>query len=197
MKNKILIIAVIVLATLLIFETGYLIGLSKNISQLKHASRRMPLYKSKDNMPALLTAQINADQALNSKIDNMLKTQSFYAQPARRLFVANMMTSGETEKDYVITFNLPGFKKDEINIEVSQGRLTIFASTKKEAKLNKKGLYQESLSTNNFVQSVKLPQNIVSKDILASYNLDTLVITIPKSKEAKSEGMAKVRILVK
>ena len=177
MKNKILIILVIVFALLLVFQIGYLLGLNKNILQSKCAFKRMPLYGLQDK--------------------TFINAQRLATQQRRGLSVTNMMTSGETDKAYIISFSLPGFKKDEIKIDVHKGRLTVFASSKKAIKQDKKGLYQESVSSNNFVQSVKLPQNIINKNISANYNLETLTITIPKDKETRSESSDIIKVLVK
>jgi len=198
MKNKILITAIAILAALFIFETGYLAGLNKNIGYSRSMlPRRIPLCKSDKDFSNLFAMHLKANQAFDNNINNMIKPQRLAAQPAKGLLLTSMMTSGETAKAYIITFNLPGFKKDEINVEVNRGRLTVFASSKKQMKKQKKGFYQEGSSSSNFVQSVKLPQNIIIKDILASYNLDTLTITIPKDREAKGESAAIIKVPVK
>ena len=92
----------------------------------------------------------------------------------------------ETEDAYEIDVDLPGFKKDEISLELNNGYLTI--STEKSLEKdeeNKKGkmLRQERYS-GVMQRSFFVGEHLTEEDIKASYENGVLHVMIPK-KEAR------------
>ena len=100
----------------------------------------------------------------------------------------NMMKTDvkETEKGYEVAVDLPGFKKDEIQLELNDGYLTISAEKgldkeekDKEGKYIRKERYAGSMSRSFYVGDA-----ITEDDIKAKYESGILRLSIPK-KEAK------------
>ena len=90
----------------------------------------------------------------------------------------------ETEDSYELDVDLPGFKKDEIQLELNNGYLTITAE-KGLDKENKKGkmLRQERYS-GVMQRSFFVGEHLMEEDIKASYENGVLHVMIPK-KEAR------------
>ena len=100
----------------------------------------------------------------------------------------NMMKTDvkETDEGYEVDVDLPGFKKDEIHLELNNGYLTI--STEKSLEKtneNKKGkmLRQERYS-GVMQRSFFVGEHLTEEDIKASYENGVLHVMIPK-KEAR------------
>ena len=88
----------------------------------------------------------------------------------------------ETDEGYEVDVDLPGFKKDEIHLELNNGYLTISTekSLEKTSK-NKKGkmLRQERYS-GVMQRSFYVGEHMTEEDIKASYESGVLHIIVPK-----------------
>ena len=96
----------------------------------------------------------------------------------------------ENDENYVLTVDLPGVSKDDINVEIENGILTISAekkNVKTDAKLHKQERLYGYVS-----RSITLPQD-ASEDILAKYTEGVLSITLNKTTE---EGKNKKKIAI-
>jgi HSP20 family protein len=84
------------------------------------------------------------------------------------------------DKDNVyVRAELPGVNRDDINVEVVDGYLTIAATRKTPAT---EGRGEESFSLS---RSVKLNEDIHTDKIAAAYENGVLTVTVPKREEAK------------
>jgi HSP20 family protein len=82
-------------------------------------------------------------------------------------------------KEYLIEAELPGFAKEDINVEVSRGVLTISAD-KEETREEKKDNYlRKERRCGRFARSFDL-DNVNSDDIKAEYKEGVLRLTLPK-----------------
>lgn len=100
----------------------------------------------------------------------------------------NMMKTDvkETDEGYEVDVDLPGFQKDEIHLELTNGYLTISAEkTLEKDNENKKGkmLRQERYS-GVMQRSFFVGEHLTEEDIKASYENGVLHVMIPK-KEAR------------
>ena len=98
----------------------------------------------------------------------------------------NLMKTDVKEKDgnYEISMNLPGFKKEDINIELDDTYLTIQAERKSETEeKDKKGNYvRRERSYGSFSRSFDVSGIDVSA-IKASYQDGVLKLVLPKKEE--------------
>ena len=92
----------------------------------------------------------------------------------------------ETDSGYEVDIDLPGFKKDEIDVQLDNGYLSISAAKgldkeekDKEGKYIRKERYAGSMSRSFYVGDA-----ITEDDITAKYESGILRLSIPK-KEAK------------
>lgn len=91
----------------------------------------------------------------------------------------------EQENDYIIMIDLPGCKKEDIKIEISEGYLVICANINKEidetnSKYIRKERYFGQCSRNFFVG-----EEIEVEDIKASFNNGILKLIVPKKYEVE------------
>ena len=108
---------------------------------------------------------------------------TLYGKHAQNLMKTDVK---ETEDAYEVDVDLPGFKKDEISLELNNGYLTISAEKSLEkGKENKKGkmLRQERYS-GAMQRSFFVGEHLTEEDIKASYENGVLHVMIPK-KEAR------------
>jgi HSP20 family protein len=84
-------------------------------------------------------------------------------------------------ESYAITVDLPGVKKQDINITVEGSRVAIKAETKSqvERKDGEKVLYTERTAS-SFARSFELPAEVSEDKSDASYENGVLQLTLPK-----------------
>ena len=102
----------------------------------------------------------------------------------------------ETDSGYEVDIDLPGFKKDEINIQLDNGYLSISAAKgldkdeqDKEGKYIRKGRYAGSMSRSFYIGNA-----ITQDDIKAKYESGILRLSVPKKAAEEIEGAKRIAI---
>ncbi len=102
----------------------------------------------------------------------------------------NMMKTDvrETDTGYEVDVDLPGFKKEEINLELSNGYLTI--STEKSLEKNdqdsKGRMLRQERYAGTMQRSFYVGAYITEQDIKASYENGVLHLLVPKREAPKA-----------
>lgn len=95
----------------------------------------------------------------------------------------------ETEKNYILDIDLPGFKKEDVNIDLENGYLTI--SAKREHKVDnedkKENFVRRERSYGQFSRSFHVG-DISQDEIEAHLENGTLTIKLPKEEEKKAKS---------
>ena len=101
-----------------------------------------------------------------------------------------------TDSGYEVDIDLPGFKKDEINIQLDNGYLSISAAKgldkdeqDKEGKYIRKERYAGSMSRSFYVGNA-----ITQDDIKAKYESGILRLSVPKKAAEEIEGAKRIAI---
>ena len=102
----------------------------------------------------------------------------------------------ETASGYEVDIDLPGFKKDEINIQLDNGYLSISAAKgldkdeqDKEGKYIRKERYAGSMSRSFYVGNA-----ITQDDIKAKYESGILRLSVPKKAAEEIESAKRIAI---
>ncbi|MCL4325777.1 MAG: Hsp20/alpha crystallin family protein [Candidatus Thermoplasmatota archaeon] len=93
----------------------------------------------------------------------------------------------ENDKQYQIEVEMPGIKKEDIEINLSQNTIEISANTKKENREDKNGktILKERLET-TYHRFFELPEDIIPDDAKATFENGILTITLPKTESSKT-----------
>jgi HSP20 family protein len=91
----------------------------------------------------------------------------------------------QTDNDVVIKAALPGFKADDVQINVTGDLLTIRGELKHEDEQNEKSWHIREQRWGSFERSVALPTAVVSDKAQADFANGILTITLPKAEEVK------------
>lgn len=98
----------------------------------------------------------------------------------------------EDETQYEIKVSVPGMKKSDFNLDLTDGRLTISGERKMEEKKEGKNFHTIETHYGSFSRSFHLPDDVDPEKIEASYNDGLLNIKLPKSE--KSIRKAKIEV---
>ncbi|ADG81776.1 Hsp20/alpha crystallin family protein [Thermincola potens] len=93
----------------------------------------------------------------------------------------------ENDKEYVVEAELPGVKKDEINVELNEDRLTIAVERKEETNEEKENYIRKERRYGSMVRSFYVP-NILNDQVSAKFENGVLSIVLPKREPGKNKG---------
>ena len=135
--------------------------------------------------------------------DNLFDDWTDFSFPDvdKRLYgkhAANIMKTDVKEHDnsYEVLVDLPGFKKDEINLQLEDGNLTISVTKglDKDEK-DKKGNYiRRERYAGSMSRSFYVGDNVTEQDIRAKYENGVLRLEIPKKEAQKVETKRQIAI---
>lgn len=88
----------------------------------------------------------------------------------------------ETETDYEMDMDLPGFKKDQINVKLDDGYLTISASKDQDTeKKDRKGrIIRQERYAGSMQRSFYVGDQVKTEDVKAKFEDGVLKLCIPK-----------------
>ncbi|MFP4446564.1 MAG: Hsp20/alpha crystallin family protein [Desulfosudaceae bacterium] len=91
----------------------------------------------------------------------------------------------DNEKEYVIKAELPGMNKDDIDISLGNGLLTLTGEKKQESKEDKDTYYYRESRYGSFSRSLRLPEDAAPDEVDATYKDGVLRVVVPKKEAAK------------
>ena len=102
-----------------------------------------------------------------------------------RLSYSQLMNVSETESDYFVMMDLPGVEKKDVEVNLSDGILTVSGERKTSEKSDENNRIWHEGTYGAFSRSFELTSDIVEEKIKAKFNNGVLNITIPKAEEVK------------
>ena len=98
----------------------------------------------------------------------------------------------EKDNEVVVKAQLPGCKKEDIEVTIQDNVLTIKAERKQEEEVEDEGYYRREISYGTIVRTVPLPVPVDEEKVTAKFEDGVLTIRAPKLEEAT--GGRKVEI---
>ena len=115
-----------------------------------------------------------------------------YGKHAKNLMKTDVK---ETDTSYKLAIDLPGFKKDEVNVELKDGYLTVSASKgldkdeeDKEGRFIRQERYAGACSRSFYVGDIR------PEDVQCKYEFGVLKLTLPKQAPKALETNTKIAI---
>lgn len=93
----------------------------------------------------------------------------------------------EEDGDIVVKAELPGMRKEDIEVSLTERTVALSGEKRKEEKVEKKGYYRLERSYGSFARSFNLPAEVRPDDAKAQFREGVLEIRIPKTEEAKKK----------
>ena len=86
----------------------------------------------------------------------------------------------EDENSYLLEVDLPGYSKDDIKIDITDGYLTINAKVEKENNEDKKNYVRRERFTGEVSRSFYVGEDIKEEEVKASFKNGILTLEVPK-----------------
>jgi len=99
-------------------------------------------------------------------------------------FTADIFEEGS---DVVVKADMPGVKKEDVDVSLSDDMITIRGERKKEEKVERKDYYRVERAYGSFTRSFRLPADVQADKAEAKFDQGVLEIRIPKMEEAKAK----------
>jgi HSP20 family protein len=100
----------------------------------------------------------------------------------------------EVDGNYRIELAVPGFKKEDFNVNLEEGKLTISLEVKSESEEKSEKYTRKEFSFQSFKRSFTLPDSVDVEKISGSYEAGILVLTLPKKEVAAAPSARQIEI---
>jgi HSP20 family protein len=107
--------------------------------------------------------------------------------PAMRTAVTDIQ---ETDEAVIVTVELPGMKKEDISLNLTETSLEVKAETKEELKEEKEGFKSYRKRYSGFYRRIPLPTAIDPDKVKASYKNGVLEVKMPKAEKEKRKEIS-------
>ena len=91
----------------------------------------------------------------------------------------------QTDDEVVVRAALPGFKADEVQINVTGDVLTLRGELKHEEENKERAWHIREQRWSSFERSIALPTEVTADKAVADFENGVLTITLPKAEEVK------------
>jgi HSP20 family protein len=91
----------------------------------------------------------------------------------------------QTDEDVVVRAALPGFKADEVQINVTGDMLVLRGERKQEDEKKERAWHLREQRWSSFERSITLPTDVRADKASADFENGILTITLPKAEEVK------------
>lgn len=90
--------------------------------------------------------------------------------------------------DYIIvTSDMPGLEKEDLSVNLTDDTITLSGEKKKEEKVEKKDYFRLERSSGSFKRSFRLPAEVNTSKVKASFKNGVLEVKIAKTEAAKKK----------
>jgi len=123
----------------------------------------------------------NKSHLLSNVLADFWNAEDFFNKPllANDLFPSvNVL---DNDHSYELEVSAPGYKKEDFQVTINKGMLTISAKTKTENEETKENYTRKEFSKSSFSRSFSLPENVVAEAINASYKDGLLQVVLKKT----------------
>ena len=130
----------------------------------------------------MMTLREAMDHLFNDAVTRPLTLRDGWSVPAVDMY--------QTDDEVVVKASLPGFKADEVQINVTGEILTLRGEMKHEEEKNDKAWHIREQRWGSFERALALPTDVISDKAKAEFENGILTITLPKAEEVKPKTIA-------
>jgi HSP20 family protein len=126
--------------------------------------------------------EVNTFGEVNRLFDSFFGTQNGAGGSRRWVPAMDLVEVGDA---LVLRADLPGLRREDVNIEVKDGILTVSGERKDEHEEKADGYYRVERTFGSFSRTLTLPKGIEAEGIAADFADGVLEVKIPKPEDRK------------
>jgi HSP20 family protein len=97
------------------------------------------------------------------------------------------------DNEMTVRVDLPGMKREEINVEIADGALTLSGERKEETEEKKEGFYHSERSYGSFYRSIPVPDSVKPENATAKFENGVLEVKITVPAALSSERKVEIQ----
>ena len=134
--------------------------------------------ESRDPFALLRQMTSELDRALETPLFS-LRWPAFGVLPMAAANWAPHVDVFERDGRLITKVDLPGVKKDDVSVEVSDGNLVLSGERKHETEATKDNVYRSEREYGSFYRTVPLPEGVSLDDVKAIFADGVLEVSVP------------------
>jgi HSP20 family protein len=99
----------------------------------------------------------------------------------------------ERDNRLITRVDLPGMKKEDVSVEVTDGHLALSGERKRETEEKRQNFYRSEREYGSFYRAVPLPEGVKLEDVTANFSDGVLEVSVPLPAQPQAK-VRKVRI---
>jgi len=92
-------------------------------------------------------------------------------------------------KDFCVSVELPGFDKEDVNVEIAEDAVVVQAKKTQAEEEKKKTYIRRERSAQTYYRRIQLPEKVVADNAKASLSNGVLEITLPKKEPKETKKL--------
>lgn len=124
------------------------------------------------------------DNHNNENIEVKEDKQSWENLISAEVSYAPLVDIYETDNEFVLTADMPGVKKEDVNLKLEEGSMLIFGRIDYQNLLNRKFILKEK-ETGHFFRKFKISDSIDESKVSAKFEDGQLIVILPKHERVK------------
>ena len=133
----------------------------------------------------MLLPSIFGDNLFDNFMDDMFPTVD--RMPMKTMPSIMKTDIKETDDQYLLSIDLPGFKKEDVKIHLKDGYLNISAESKSEEEDNSGKYLRRERYTGSMTRSFYVGEDLTEEDVKAKFGNGVLTLSLPKEAPKKIE----------
>ncbi|QUC64572.1 Hsp20/alpha crystallin family protein [Nitrosopumilus sp. K4] len=155
---------------------------------------KKPVKKQSKIEPSWTSNWLDIDKSIDNLRREMEKAFSSFPSISMPKMPHSSCDVIDEGKQFRVKMDVPGIKKNEINLNVTDNSLEISAEHKEESEEKKKNYLRKERSHVSYYRTLPLSEKVVSGKVKAKLSDGVLDITLPKSKPTKTQKKKSVSI---
>ena len=153
------------------------------------SENRLDPWRRRSLVPTTLPSVFSGlQEEMNRLFDDFWRDAAAPLTGTRSAIVSPRVDLSESDEGYQISAELPGLKEDEIEVNVSDGVLSIKGEHKAEAERKEAQYHVRERSYGSVQRSFRLPESADTEKITAKFENGVLNIAVPKRPEVKAQA---------
>lgn len=148
------------------------------MEELKRLQKRMNRLMEELGLSDLESRYVDEMQRMQKRVSEMMEEAS--SGPVAGNIFMPMADVRETDEAVIVTMDLPGVDKEDVDITVSGDDLRVVAERKSEIELSEEDYLKRERAYTRFERIVKLPVAVKMEEAKAKLSDGVLEITLPK-----------------
>ena len=146
------------------------------------------------NLVRFENPRYNVNRTLVDELFNNFLRNDYHENYVNKCGVSPATNIFETEKEFKIEVLLPGFVKEDLQLNVHKNVLTV--KVEKEEKENDEGYKyaHREFGAKNFEKKYRLPKSVDAEKISAKFENGILNIELPKKEEALEKEPVEIKV---